>query len=118
MSWDIHLHDMNHFTVNTVMLYGKDVISPPSSVTSGTWSEYQVEPQEVHLVNQDDDPCEEEIGKVKNVWECLKDHNQQGLGCTLPWSNNTGGTLCSSPQEYDSFHTACMAGTNQGGSIH
>ena len=112
--WDIHLHDKNHFTVNTVMLYGKDVISAESSVTSGTWSQYQVEPQVVNLVNQDDDPCEEEVINVKNMWECLKDHNLKGLGCALPWSNNTsGGTLCSTSLEYDLFHTGSMAGTDQ-----
>ena len=113
MSWDIHLHDRNHFTVSQINLYGKDVISVPSGFW-GTSAEYQVEPVEVNHVNQDDEPCESESANVENMWDCLKDHNLKGMGCTLPWSTKNNGSLCSSPTEYDSFHAGTLAGLNQG----
>ena len=99
MSWDIHLHDRNHFTISSIMLYGKEVISVDSSVVSGTWTNYKVEPVEVNNVHQDDNPCESESDNVKDMWDCLKDHNLKGMGCTLPWSSESNGPLCSSPQE-------------------
>ena len=114
MSWDVHLHDKNHFTVSQINLYGKEVISAQSSVVSGTWAEYQVEPVEVNHVNQDDDPCESESSNVKIMWDCLKDHNFKGMGCTLPWSSKNVGPLCSTPAEYDLFHAGTLAGLNQG----
>ena len=109
-SWEIHLHDKNHFTPNQILLYGKDVIPVQSNVASGTWSEYQVEPVEVNNVNQDDDPCESESDNVENMWTCLKDHNLKEMGCTLPWSAENLGPSCSSPEEYDSYHARAMAG--------
>ena len=108
------MHDRNHFTISSILLYGKEMIYGESSLVSGTWAEYQVEPVEVNQVQQDDAPCEVESDNVKNMWDCLKAHNLKGMGCTLPWSSESNGPFCSSPQEYDSFHTGALAGLYQG----
>ena len=88
-------------------MYGQDTIGVQSRSVAGTKSEYEIDPVEVNLINQDYEPCISEKDKVKDLWKCLTDHFYSKLNCTLPWVAEVTKKdvhLCSSPKEYDLYH--------------
>ena len=92
-------------------MYGKVQIHVQPS--TGTYSIYEVEPIEVHHINQDNEPCISEHDKVMDLWACITDHIYSKINCTLPWAeeaNDKDVHLCSSPEEYDLYYAAVMEG--------
>ena len=103
-AWVVSLHDHNHWTPSTLWLYGKEVINIQSSIASGTWRRYQVEPTEVNHVNQVNNPCISDESNSTIIGDCVIDHVLSGLNCNLPWRmKNINYPLCSSSDEYDHF---------------
>ena len=93
------------------MLYGKELINVQSSIVSGTWTEYRVEPVEVNHINQDEEPCISDAAAVTNMWDCITNYMYSKLNCTLPWMAKAGDVnLCSSPQEYDIYLSEIIGG--------
>ena len=102
------MHDSRHFTINPLLLYGKEEISIKSSSVSGTFSQYRLEPFEMNHISIKTQPCIYEKNKLMDLWECMTDYIYSKINCTLPWTKeakNKGVSLCSSPGEYDQFST-------------
>ena len=108
VTWEIYLHDPKHLTLNIVKLYGKDKIKPEP----GRSTTYETEPTEVYHINKENDPCIPEKENVENMWDCITDHIYQDMNCSLPWSYKKTAPLCSSPGEYDTYHTRTTTALN------
>ena len=80
MQWIVSLHDPNHWTTSTLWLYGKEVMAIDSSIATGSWMRYQVEPIEVNHVNQVNSPCIPEEDNVTNAGDCIYDYIYSVLG--------------------------------------
>ena len=114
--WVIYLHDPHHFANNHLIMYGQEIISVQTSMVSGTWSQYTIEPLEVNHINQEKEPCISDANKITNIWECLTQHMYSRLNCTLPWdekAKNENNHLCSSPDEYDLFQVLAIESMNK-----
>ena len=98
------LHDPNHRALNYLKLYGREQIRPELGAQS--WLE--IEPTEVIYVNQKSNPCIIEKDNLRNMWDCITDHVYKDINCSLPWSSKRVAPLCSSPEEYDTYHTRTM----------
>ena len=106
-TWDIYLHDPQHLTLNDIHMYGSDQLTI-SKNDAGTHMFYNIEPTEVIHVNQGHKPCIKENINVKNIWDCVSEHLNKGIYCSLPWFSNYVGPLCSLPEEYHYFHKKTM----------
>ena len=112
-AWAINLHDPHHWSNSHLLLYGLELLNVQTSDVSGTWSSYQIDPLEVHHINQDTEPCISEEDKVIDIWKCMTDHMYSKINCTLPWvaeAKDKDVHLCSSPAEYDLYHATIMRG--------
>ena len=115
-AWAIHLHHPHHWSNSHLMLYGQELINVQSSDVSGTWSSFQIDPLEVHHINQNTEPCISEEDKVIDIWECMTAHMYSKINCTLPWVAETKDKdvhLCSLPAEYDLYHATIIEGIYQ-----
>ena len=100
----MYLHDPKHLAINYLKLYGREQFRPEP----GASSFLEIEPTQVIHVNQESDPCITEKDNLRNMWDCITDHVYQDINCSLPWSSKKVAPLCSSPEEYDTYHTRSM----------
>ena len=102
--------------MSVLLLYGKEEIHVKSSTASGKLLAYQVEPFEVNYVSRDQELCIAEDDLATNLWECITEHLHSKIGCILPWNlkkaNVTNGHLCSSEEDYLSYHKKTIGWMN------
>ena len=111
--WIVDLHDPNHSTPSSLWLYGNEKFEFESSVVSGYFLRYQVEPTEVNNINQDNKPCITEDNKMNNMYDCITDYMYSALNCTLPWKKIIkDDQTCSSPEEYDHYLSESLKSFN------
>ena len=97
----MYVHDPYHLAINYLKLYGREQIRPEP----GARSVFEIEPTEVIHVNQEHYPCITGRDNLQNMWDCITDHVYQDINCSLPWSSKKVAPQCSTPVEYDTYHT-------------
>ena len=109
--WLLWIHDRYHYVIDDSRVYGSDILDICVD-TIEQWGypnhfQYAVFPTKTIFINKENDHCLSEKEIAENpIQQCLQEHLDYKLNCTLPWRLQKATRnlpLCSHPLEYDQY---------------